>query len=73
MKANVSSVDGVRSVECEEHAEVLGKDQAGVFGTFVAEKLIRLGATPILEEIEVNKLAKEAEARRKLAEAAASS
>ncbi|KAF8533342.1 porphobilinogen deaminase, dipyromethane cofactor binding domain-containing protein [Trichophaea hybrida] len=65
MKAVVASVDGTQVVETEERSEVGDAAQAEVFGRFVAGKLVELGATPILIEIERRKVEKAAEDEEK--------
>ncbi|KAA8914852.1 porphobilinogen deaminase, dipyromethane cofactor binding domain-containing protein [Sphaerosporella brunnea] len=71
MLARVSSVDGAQVVEADECAAVSNQEEAETFGRAVAQKLVELGATPILKKIEADKLAKEAEKRESAAQAAA--
>jgi hydroxymethylbilane synthase len=71
MLARVSSVDGTEMVETDERAAVANQAEAETFGCAVAQKLVDLGATPILKKIEADKLARETEKRESAAQAAA--
>ena len=59
MKAVVASTDGQRVIETEMAADP--DDDPEDFGSRVARVLVDLGASPILKEIEANRLLKAAE------------